>query len=151
MDDRLTIKTTLLRTKESTIATLPETEGKELTDLVLGAKELLLFTATAQNTWDISKFIEWKYQVELTILDGMNKVFRASQDDKFLKLIFGAQEISDGALKNKKINVRGLQICHELMLSYVNKSQSNVYDNTNCCRKGRNMSEPQDVPDSDPF
>ena len=28
MDDRLTIKTTLLRTKESTIATLPETEGK---------------------------------------------------------------------------------------------------------------------------
>ena len=117
MEDKLSIRTTLLKTTEATIVSMSEKDGMELADLIQGARDMLSFTATAQNTWDISKFVEWKYQVELTILDGMNKVFRSSHDDKFLKLIYGAQVLNNGVVKNKNINVRGLQICHELMLS----------------------------------
>jgi len=78
------------------------------------------FTATSTNTWDEAKFQKWKHACETVVLDGVSNALAGQEDNELLKLIFGIQPTSNkGPLIDPtgRKNIKGLQICHEVMLT----------------------------------
>ena len=117
---RLISRTQLLRLTPQEIKSLDTEKAKNMTDAVKETKDMFQFTATATNTWDESTFQKWKHACETVVLDGVSNALAGQEDSKLLKLIFGIQPTSDKGLQldpTGRKNVKGLQICHEVMLT----------------------------------
>ena len=117
---RLISRTQLLRLTEQEIGHLDAEKAESLAKAVKETEDMFQFTATSTNTWDEAKFQKWKHACETVVLDGVSNALAGQEDNELLKLIFGIQPTSNkGPLIDPtgRKNIKGLQICHEVMLT----------------------------------
>ena len=110
----------VLRLTEQEIGHLDAEKAESMAKAVKETNDVFQFTATATNTWDEATFQKWKHACETVVLDGVSNALAGQEDNELLKLMFGTQPTSSkGPLLDPtgRKNIKGLQICHEVILT----------------------------------